>query len=475
MGDGLMHTWLVGHLLLPWHERLKGKSTFTWLSRLERTQWLSPEQLAELQWSRLRESLQFAYDHVPYYRRLLDEHELTPPRVQSPADFARIPPLTRQAIRANFDDLRARGRLRGVRKCSSGGSTGAPVTILTDMDQMGFTEAVRLRAHRWFDVQSGAREVCLWGSPIELTKQDRLRSLRDWLLNSRVLSAFDMDASRLAAYARFITRFRPEKLYCYAHAAYLFARYAARVAWTPPSSLRAVFTTAETLFDFQRQAIRDALGVPVAVEYGARDAGLMATECPKGSLHIPAEGMHIEIDRAGSDGLGEIVATNLYSAAMPIIRYRTGDLGEVGSRPCPCGRGLPSFKRLEGRSGDFLVTPAGRILHGQSIVHALRTMTTIDEFQVVQEAVDRVVISVVPSAGFSESDRQFLIDRARLLLGPHAAIAVETMQVIPRLSSGKFRHVISHVADTYLDRIMAGSGPRASSPATSSVDGAARS
>lgn len=440
-----MYTPLVRHVLLPLHERIKAKPTFAWLARLEQTQWLPAERLRDLQWRRLREHLDFAYRSVPYYRRLWDQHEAPPSRIQSPDDLRRLPFLTKNSIRSNFDDLVAQTRLRGIQRRSSGGSTGAPVTILTDMERMGFGEAVRLRAHRWFGIEPGAREICLWGSPIELTKQDRLRAVRDRLLNSRILSAFDMDESRLADYARVIARFSPEKMYCYASAAYLFARYARRIGWTPPASLKAVFTTAEMLFDSQRRVIEDAFDVPVAVEYGARDAGLMATECPRGRLHIPAEGMVIEIVDADAAGVGEIVVTNLYSSAMPIVRYRTGDLGELDPSPCPCGRTLPCFKRLEGRRGDFLVTPAGRILHGQSIVHALRTLTTIEEFQIVQETVDRVVIHVVPASGFDDRDRRFLVDRARRLLGSHTTIVVELTSAIPRLASGKFRHVISNV------------------------------
>lgn len=454
----MTYSTLVKRLLFPLHERLKGKPTFAWLRRLEATQWLPPEQLRELQWRRLGELMTFAYTHVPYYRRLFDEYGLPPNKLRSPDDLATLPTLTRSVIRSQFDDLRARAHVRGVHRRSSGGSTGAPVTILADMERMGFGEAARLRAHRWFGLEPGAREICLWGSPIELTHQDRLRVLRDRLLNSRILSAFDITPRRLADYARFIARFQPEKMYCYAHAVYLFARYARANGWAAPKSLRAVFTTAEMLFDYQRTLIVDTFGVPVAIEYGARDAGLMGTECPQGRLHIPAEGMLIEIDHSGPDGFGEIVATNLYSAAMPIIRYRTGDLGELEPTPCPCGRSLPCFKRLEGRRGDFLVTPTGRVLHGQSIVHALRTLTTIDEFQVVQHAADRVTIHTVPGPGFSAADHRHLGQKASVLLGDDVTITIEVVPVIPPSSSGKFRHVISHVGDAYLDQMLAGTG-----------------
>jgi phenylacetate-coenzyme A ligase PaaK-like adenylate-forming protein len=445
-----MYSKVVAHLLFPFHERIKGKPTFPWLRRLEKSQWMSPAQLRELQWVALRKHLEFAYAHVPYYRRLLDEHEVPPWRVQSLEDFRRIPYLTREDLRTSFDELQARVRLPRVTRRTSGGSTGVPAVVMVDMERMGFGEAVRLRAHRWFGLEPGAREICLWGSPIELTRQDRLRVLRDRLLNSRVLSAFRMSEALMAGYGRAITRFAPEKMVCYAHAAYVLATYLRGTGWRPPASLRAVFTTAEMLFDFQRRAIQDVFGARAAVEYGARDAGVLASECPSGRLHIPAEGILLEVDDAGPDGLGEIVVTNLLSAAMPIIRYRIGDMGELDPTPCPCGRTLPCLKRLEGRRIDFLVTPEGLVMHPQAVVFILREVHPIQEFQIVQEAVDRLSIRIVPDAGFTEATRQAILQRVEQVMGPAVRVEVELTEAIARAPSGKYRFVISKVADEYL-------------------------
>jgi len=116
--------------------------------------------------------VEFAYAHVPYYRAILDDHGLTPQRLQSPHDLRDFPFLTREIVRTRFDDLRRAPNLPRVHERSSGGSTGVPVTVLVDMRRMGFVEAARMRAHRWFDVDVGAREIVLWASPIELTRQD---------------------------------------------------------------------------------------------------------------------------------------------------------------------------------------------------------------------------------------------------------------------------------------------------------------
>ncbi len=455
-----MHPWLVRHVLLPLHERGKRTPTFPWLRRLERSQWLDRGRLLDMQFARLREHVQYAYDHTAYYRRLLDDHELPPRRIQSLQDFRRIPPLTRDLLRRHLPDLEARGaRLGRVQRMSTGGSTGNPVTLLVDTS-VGIDIAIRHRAHRWFGAEPGAREIVLWGSPIELGRQDRLRLFRDWLLNSQLLSAFDLGEDALARYTAAIERQRPAVMYGYASAFYVLARYLERRGWRPRFRLKAIFTTAEPLLDFQRRVIQAVFDCPVAVEYGARDAGHLADECPHGRLHIPAEAILLETEGQTTDGLGEILVTNLYSRAMPIIRYRTGDMGELDGGDCPCGRSLPLLKRVEGRRTDFLVTPRGRIIHALGAIYVLREVPTVREFQVIQQATDRVRVDVVPEPAFSDQDAAVIERRLRTLMGEEVAVSVQLTDQIRRAPSGKFRYVISEIADGYLEGILSGDGAR---------------
>ena len=452
-----MHPLLVKRVLYPLHERLLGKGTFAWLPRLEQTQWLPPAELRAYQFRRLSEHLRFAYEHVPYYRALLDAADLAPARVTSFDDFARIPTLTRALVRERYEDLQARPQLPRVQRMSTGGSTGEPVTVLIDMERMGFGEAARLRSHRWFGLEPGAPEVALWGVSQQRTATDRLRAWRDHLLNWRVLSAFDMSEASLARYATLIQRFRPAKMYGYASAFHLLAAYLATTTWRPPRGLKAIFTTAEPLFDFQRKAIQAVFQCAVATEYGSRDGGLAAIECPDGGLHIQAEGMHVEILGTGPDGVGEIAVTILDSFAFPIIRYRTGDLGRLDPRPCPCGRSLPRLGSVEGRQTDFIVTPDGRCVHALGVIYPLREIAAIREFQVVQETVDHVTVSVVPAAGYSPDDARHIGEQLRLRLGAQVHVDVVTTAAIARTAAGKFRYVVSRVAAPHMERLLSGS------------------
>ena len=445
-----MHPFLVRKCLFPLQEFLKGKRTYKRLKELEQSQWLSTKAIEEIQFRHLKEHLEFAYHQVPYYKQLLNEHDLQPSRINSFSDFARIPFMSKDTLRNQFERLQPISKPSRVQRISTGGSTGAPVTVLVDAERTAFTDACRMRSHHWYGVDVGSREIVLWGSPIELTKQDRIRVIRDRLMNSRLLSAFDMGEESLARYADAIDDYRPEKLYGYASAIFLLAAYMSKSGRHPRVPPKVVFVTAEPLFDFQRKTIEEVFQCPVSIEYGARDAGLIALECPSGGLHIPAEGMIVEIDGAGSERSGEIVITNLYSIAMPIIRYRTGDVGEMDQTPCSCSRGLPRLKRVEGRQTDFLVTEDGRLVHALAIIYVLREIPAIRAFQVTQESISRLVIHLVPEGSISASDRQTIQAKAKRLLGHEVEIVIQEVSSIPLAASGKFRYVISHVAESYL-------------------------
>jgi len=179
----------------------------------------------------------------------------------------------------------------------------------------------------------------------------------------------------------------------------------------------------------------------------------MANECPKGGLHIPAEGMVIEIEAPDATGLGEIVATNLYSRAMPIIRYRTGDMGRLVDGICACGRSLPRLESVEGRRTDFLVTPSGRLLHALAIIYPLRESPSIRQFQVVQEAIDKVIIRLVPEPSFTAEERARVTKKAQRVLGAGVTVAVECVSAVAPLASGKHRYVISNVADDFVKKL----------------------
>ena len=238
--------------------------------------------------------------------------------------------------------------------------------------------ACRQRISRWWGLSVGDLEIALWGSPVELTRQQRLQEIRDWLLATRLLPAFEMNEPTMGIYLDILERRPWRQIFGYPSAIYLLCLEARKQGRDLRRlGVKAVFVTGEVLLPHQRELISETLACPVADGYGGRDSGFIAHECPQGGMHILADCTIVEV--LDPDGQpvppgesGEITVTDLYSHEAPFIRYRTGDIGVVSSRQCRCGRALPLLEKIEGRSNDLILAPDGRIINSLALIYAVR-------------------------------------------------------------------------------------------------------
>lgn len=445
-----LYTRFASTVLFPLHEAAKGHRTVAVRRELERTQWLGPDELAEYQRERLARFICDAHARVPYVRALFDSHGLTPADVQDPSGLRRLPLLDKACIRANLEALKAR-HAHGLARFNTGGSSGEPLVFFIGKERIAHDVAAKWRATRWWGVDIGDPEIVVWGSPIELGAQDRVRGLRDGLLRTRLLPAFELSPQNLTRFAAEIRRFRPRMLFGYPSSLALIAAHAEQSGMRLDDlDIRVAFVTSERLYDHQRERIERIFGCPVANGYGGRDAGFIAHACPEGRLHITAEDIVVEIvDSEGNPvppgESGEVVVTHLATADFPFIRYRTGDVGALDPEPCPCGRGLPVLGRLDGRSTDFIVAADGTVMHGLALIYVLRDIPVIDEFKIVQESLTRTRVLLTsaeppPQSLVAEIGAQF-----QRRLGAGVEITVERVADIPREPSGKYRYVVSRV------------------------------
>lgn len=164
-------------------------------------------------------------------------------------------------------------------------------------------------------------------------------------------------------------------------------------------------------------------------------------------MHVMAENVVLEIftgDRPAPPGeSGEIVVTHLDAYAMPMIRYRTGDVGRLLPQRCLCGRGLPLMDVIAGRTTDFLCTPDGDVKHALSIIYPLRETRGIRQFRVVQHENFAVTIDVVCDDRAATVTRESIERSVRPIVGEDVSLSVRYVASIPQIGSGKFRYVES--------------------------------
>jgi len=434
-------------------ERLLGRGTFAILRDLEDSQFWPRERLEALRSSRLVELACCAYVHTPYWREVMDRHGIRPEEVCSLEDLRRFPLLDKATVRARREEMSWRD-LRRVQLVRTSGSTNEALQFYTSSIREAHINAARIRGHRWIGIDKGDKEVYFWGAPVELHAQDRLKRLRDWLINDKLTSALIISPRTVPEYVRRWADWRVTCLFGFPSCMVLLAQMAKRldvdISILKARGLKVICATAEVL-GANRQVLAAAFGVPVCDSFGLREAGLVGHECSYGTMHATEEQLILEtIDPATlqpTDGEGELVVTNLVGLAMPLIRYRTGDAVTLSKSPCPCGRTLGGLTISGGRMLDFVVTSQGRWVGGVAFIYTLRAIKGVVKFQVRQERIGGVRILLAVDKEFASDGMEQVKSVIAKRLGCNDEIVVELVDDILPAPSGKYRPVVSTVAE----------------------------
>lgn len=445
-----LYTKLVSAVIFPLHERIKKHNTVSIRKDLEKTQWLSVQELQNLQVERLKLFLCDIEHHVPYYRKLFKQLNFKPEQISSIEDLQRLPLTGKPLIREHSEQLKA-DNATGLAKFNTGGSSGEPLIFYIGTKRVSHDVAAKWRATRWWGVDIGDPEAVIWGSPIELSGQDKVKLIRDKFLRTHLIPAFEMSPVKLDEFIKQIKELKPKMLFGYPSALAHIATHAEKTGQRLNDlGIKVAFVTSERLYDHQREKIEQVFACPVANGYGGRDAGYIAHQCPSGGMHITAEDIIVEI--VDSDGgvlpygeAGEIVVTHLATRDFPFVRYRTGDVGVLSDQTCSCGRGLPLLKEIQGRTTDFVIAQNGTVLHGLALIYVLRDIEGIESFKITQHSLDLTTVQIVKNASYKEGNDKKIQDEFKQRLGSNVQIDVEYLDAIAKEKSGKFRFVVSHI------------------------------
>ena len=450
--DNRLYTKFIAGTLFPLHEHLKGHNTIAIRERLERSESWPVDKIDRLRLRRLRAFLENIKDEVPYFRSLFRQLDFEPCLLDTLEDIRRLPLLSKELIRSHHEELKSDKSKKLIEQKTSG-SSGDPLTFWVDRDRISYDISARWRAMRWWGVDIGDPEIVVWGSPIEVRAQDYLRRLRDKLFRTRLLPIININTNNLDSYLNEIHSRKPVMMFGYPSALVRLAQRAIeRSLDMSHIGARVIFVTSEVLKPHWREIIEETFGCPTANEYGARDAGYIASECPYGSMHIAAENILVEILDEKLEPLpfgrvGEVIVTNFASKSFPFIRYRTGDLASLSCKACSCGRGLPVIEKVCGRSNDCLVAEDGSYVHDSALNYIIRGLKGVYLYQIVQEGKKKVRVSVVGSKEFGKEAESIIRDCYRNLLGTNMDIVVEKVDTIHSSASGKFRHVVNNLTD----------------------------
>lgn len=435
-------------LQLYW-ERYGGSGKYFY-EELNKTQYWSQQKLRNLQTHLLKRILHHSISYVPYYRESLNIKRDEIDDICSADVLEQLPILEKETLRKHSAQFKS-GWFKGKRliKVGTSGTTGTPLTILLSHEARQKNYAFFARSKQWAGVPGFARSLTLAGRTIVPAEQQHPPFWRkNVFLNNELMSSYHLSEANVKYYVGEIMRIKPVFIDSYPSSISFIADYMLRKGINY-SKVGAIITSAETLMDHQREKIEKAFGCKVYDQYGSAEQVVFACQCESGSYHVNPEYGYLEVldgknRRVKVGELGDLVCTGFTNLAMPLIRYKIGDRGIMGSQLCSCGRSFPVITRIFGRNDDFLITPDGRYIG--SLDPIFKGMTsTIREAQLVQMSKDFVLVRIVRGSGYRDEHGTYIIEELHKRIGPGMHYRIEFFDSIPRKGAGKYRAVICNI------------------------------
>lgn len=419
-------------------------NAFRFLMEARRNQWLKPSELEELQAKRLRVMIRHAYDNTEFYHRKFKGAGIRPEDIRTVADLKKVPFTTKSEVREHSTGSML-ARNVDLNQCivtETSGSTGIPTKVVYDSYANDFSKAINLRSH----IENGLKPWSRWaifGDPHHFQKKTWFQKFG--VLSPNWISVFDPVEKQID----YLKKVRPDVLSGYASSLYLLSQ-AIEEKGVEGITPKVVISTSELLDPGTRDYINSVFNVKMVDHFGCVELNRTAWECGEhAGYHIDTDAVVMEFVHDGEEvsagERGEIVYTGLFNFAMPLIRYNIEDVGVPSDEVCPCGRGLPLMKLIEGRSDSFMQTPDGRVFSPIIWTLIMRQISGIDQFKAIQERKDFIRILVVGDNEFTEATVEQIKHDVKGVMGGGIDVDVEIVDDIPRDKSGKVRCAVSKV------------------------------
>lgn len=447
------------------HHWMIGPQAIRYYNDLSESQWLPPYKIKEYQEKKLRQLINHVYYHVPYYREIFDRNNLRVEDIKTIEDLQKLPIIDKNIVRENLylglmSDSHDK---RKIQKVTTSGSTGEPFFTFVEKKQLETMWAATLRSIEWTGYRFGDCQMRLWHKYLGLKLPQIIREVIDAKLTRRsFIPAYEMDEAGLDKFMAMINHCRPVFMDGYAESFNFIAKYLKSKSYDGYKP-QAIISSAQNLPLESRKIIENAFGCQVFDKYGSREfGGGLAYECEHHTgHHLVAECLIVEIVKDGRPAapgeVGEVLVTSLNNFAVPLIRYRLGDLAVQmdNSELCACGRGLPRVGDIQGRIQAVIIGCDNQFVPGSFFARLFADYEyAIRQFQVVQEEPGKLQFKIVKAPLFEQNILDQIINETKKHLGKNLVVEVNYIDNVELGRTGKRQHSVSKVeANEILNKI----------------------
>jgi phenylacetate-CoA ligase len=439
---------VLGNRLWLAYKRQSG--IMTWKKRLEPLWCVEREELASIQLASLRAILVHASDTTRHYANVFSQLGFSAARVGTCEEIRQLPFLNKEDLNSNMDDFLSRKFAHSdLVSSSTGGSSGVSLTFYRDRRVQDIRRAQDYLFNARLGIYPGMKRAWVWGSRIDAFSLATLRARITNFLTERAIYfyAYDSTPDRIDEFLQRVIKHRPRVIIAYPNMLATMAKRAQERSLVIPGIER-IIVTAEPLYGWQRRLFGEVFSAETFERYGAREIGTVASECVLHTgMHLFEPAYYLEVvDEQGREvaegQMGELVVTDFYNYAMPLIRYRSGDMVRLDSATCACGCTWRRITGIGGRVVDMIVRPDGSKVEGLVIINALHTCGFRARVQVVQKSTSSLLVRCLASDSIPPDTRSRFLNRMREVLGAQLEVAYEPVEQLRYEQSGKYRYVI---------------------------------
>jgi phenylacetate-CoA ligase len=403
--------------------------------------------------NKLLKVLRWAYDTVPFYRKLMSKLKLNPHYDDPYYVLSKLPIINKNVVRSNFPDFISRNVWFKM-PVQTSGSTGTPLTLYHDLSVIRAGLASFYYGLSWYGYNLGDKIIRLWGRRPVVSRTSIIKNfLSNYLSNVYDLNAHAMNEKNMLNYYYILRKEKPKVLYGYVSSLFLLGRFIKNKDLEPPP-IGFIVTTAEVLNKFQRESLISSFESKVYDQYGSVEIPSIAFECPfHEGMHVMENRVILELLKDGCEvdngEMGTVVVTDLDNFVMPLIRYNLEDIAEKKDSTCSCGRRLQLIGNIVGRTSDIIIGLNGNRVHGEFFSHLIESSgiaqkNVVEKFQVIQKSKEKIIFKIKSRIPLSEEDFYMLTTLIRRHLGNIEIIYQQVDDIEPH-PSGKYRFTISEV------------------------------
>lgn len=426
---------------------------------LKESQYWDMDKIEEYQLNQLESLINHSYNNVPYYKKIFDEREIKPKDIQEFEDLRLLPFLTKELIKKNINQLKAKNYpTRSFEYVTTGGSTGTPLGF--------YYEKGVNRAQEWAFIKNiwdrvgykfQAKNLILKGNIVKSSQKGKFweNSLFGRVL---VLSSYHLSIDNIPKYIDKIKKFNPEYIQAYPSTITIIAKFMKENDDICKfNNLKAILCGSENMYPDQREIIQDVFNCRVFRWYGHSERAVLASECEYSTdYHICPEYGIFELVKEDGDVIhkkndnGLIVGTSLTNYAMPFIRYKTDDMAILTNNSCKCERKHQKIRNVRGRwKQELIVGKNKKLIPITALNMHSDIFDNIEQFQFYQDTVGKINFRIVKKESYTNIDSKKIMTELLRKLGNDFKVELSFLDEIPRTSRGKYMFLIQELSTDF--------------------------